>query len=237
MNDDLFPVVILSGGLATRLKPISQSIPKALIEINGEPFIHHQLHLLASQGIKNVLLCVGYLGEMIEQTIGSGKTLGLNVNYSYDGEHLLGTAGAIKKALPLLSESFFVLYGDSYLTCDFHAIQKTYQIEMKQGLMTIFRNNGLWDTSNVEFENGQILAYDKKNLTPSMHYIDYGLGILNKAAFAFIADNEKYDLAILYQQLLQHKQLAAHEVKQRFFEVGSFAGIKELENHLLENHS
>lgn len=234
-DDDLFPVVILAGGLATRLRPITEKIPKSLVDINGEPFIAHQLRLLTKHGIKQVVMCIGYLGEMVRDYLGDGSQFGLNVTYSFDGPKLLGTAGAIKQALPMLhNENFFVLYGDSYLPCDYAAVQQTFIDSHKKSLMTVFRNQGQWDKSNVEFANGEILIYDKQQKTNRMHYIDYGLGIFNKKAFEHVPENQDYDLALLYQELLRSKQLAAHEVTQRFYEVGSFAGITELGYYLAE---
>lgn len=231
----MFPVAILAGGLATRLRPLTETIPKALIEINGEPFIAHQLRLLRKNSIKRVVLCIGYLGEMIQDVVGSGDKFGIEVLYSFDGAKLLGTAGAVRKALPLLGDNFFVMYGDSYLPINFAAVQQSYLKQQKLALMTIFYNQGQWDTSNVEYSNGLIIAYDKLHLTEAMHYIDYGLGVFNKEVFDSIYNNKINDLAQLYQALLQKQQLAAFEVKERFYEIGSFAGIKELEQYLITN--
>ena len=229
---DMFPVAILAGGLATRLRPLTKTIPKALIEINGEPFIAHQLRLLKKNNIKRVVLCIGYLGEMIQDVVGNGAKFNLEVDYSFYGPKLLGTAGALKKALSKLSENFFVLYGDSYLTCNFHEVQKSFLEQKKLSLMTVFHNEGQWDTSNIEYNAGNIVQYDKKQLTDKMHYIDYGLGIINSKVFVNRSENEIIDLAALYQFLLQQKQLAAFEVKERFYEIGSFIGITELEKYL-----
>lgn len=232
MNEELFPVVILAGGLATRLRPMTETIPKSLVDINGEPFIAHQLRLLQRQGIKEVLMCVGYLGEQIITEIGDGKQFGLHVSFEFDGPQLLGTAGAIKKVLPQLPDNFFVLYGDSYLPCDYAAVQHTFLTSRKQALMTVFKNQGQWDSSNVEFKYGQVIEYNKKNRTDRMQHIDYGLGVFSKKAFAPIPDNMEFDLALLYQTLVVQQELAAHEVKERFYEAGSFSGIKELEDFL-----
>ena len=140
MSTATFPVAILAGGLATRLRPQTESVPKALIDINGEPFLAHQLRLLRALGIDKVVLCVGYLGEQIVRLVGDGSQFGLQVAYSFDGPALLGTAGAIKQALFLLDESFFVLYGDSYLECDYRAIQTAFERAGKLALMTVYRN-------------------------------------------------------------------------------------------------
>lgn len=235
INNNRFPVVILAGGLATRLRPLTESIPKALLDVNGQPFVTHQINLLKKHGVREVVMCIGYLGKMLEEFLGDGSEFGMHIQYSYDGEKLLGTAGAIKKALPLLAENFFVLYGDSYLPCDFSAVQNSFLTKNKLGLMTVFHNLGKWDTSNVEFNAGNIHVYDKKNHTEKMHYIDYGLGIFNKHAFDQIPEDAEYDLALLYQNLLKQNALAAHEVKERFYEVGSFAGIEELGYYLSQN--
>ncbi len=250
----MFPVAILAGGLATRLRPLTEGIPKALIDINGEPFVVHQLRLLRRSGIERVVFCIGHLGEQIVKVVGDGESLGLQVAYSFDGPRLLGTAGAIKRALPQLGDSFFVLYGDSYLECDYGAVQGAFeksvplpspfqgegqggvprQATAKLGLMTVYRNDGRWDTSNVEFTEGRIVAYDKRNRTPRMQHIDYGLGVFHRLAFDRVPENQPCDLEFVYQDLLRKGQLAAFEVSQRFYEVGSLSGIEELARHLRE---
>jgi NDP-sugar pyrophosphorylase family protein len=223
----MLTVAILAGGLATRLRPITETVPKSLLEVNGEPFVVHQLRLLKSKGIRLVVLCLGHLGELVERAIGSGSTLGIQVDYSSDGPALLGTAGAIKNALPKLGESFFVMYGDSYLPCDYAAIARSFESAGVLGMMTVFRNEGKWDSSNVEFEAGKILAYSKANRTQRMRYIDYGLGIFRAEAFHRLPAGKPCDLTELYADLLQRKQLAAFEVRERFYEIGSPAGLRE----------
>ena len=179
----MLPVAVLCGGLATRLRPMTETIPKALIELNGEPFLAHQLRLLHSRGIERAVLCVGYRGEMIQEFVGNGERFGLQVEIVFDGPVLLGTAGAIRRAVPLLGEKFFVLYGDSYLPCDYAAVCSAFLRSGKRGLMTVFRNEGKFDTSNVEYRDGQILRYDKKERTPEMRHIDYGLGAFRAGCF------------------------------------------------------
>src|SRR5215813_4996024 len=153
----MLPVAILAGGLATRLRPITDRIPKALVEINGEPFIAHQLRLLHARGIRRVVLCLGYLGEMVREFVGDGQAFNLTVEYSFDGPTLRGTAGAIHQALPMLGSAFFVLYGDSWLPCDYKEAGQVFADSGKTGLMTVFRNDGRWDSSNVEFAEGRVL--------------------------------------------------------------------------------
>lgn len=223
----MLTVAILAGGLATRLRPITETVPKSLIEVNGEPFVIHQLRLLHAKGIRRVVLCVGHLGALVQRVLGNGSAFGLEIDYSFDGPLLLGTAGAIRNALPALGESFFVMYGDSYLPCDYGAIAQSFEAANVLGMMTVFRNEGKWDTSNVEFEDGKILAYSKTNRTPRMRYIDYGLGVFRADAFASLAPGKAYDLTEVYADLLRREQLAAFEVRERFYEIGSPAGLRE----------
>lgn len=232
MTNNLLPVAILAGGLATRLRPVTEKIPKSLVEVASEPFLAHQLRLLKSQGARKIVLCTGYLGEMVEEFAGDGSKFGLEIRYSPDGPILKGTAGALKNALPLLGDRFLVIYGDSYLPVDYQAAQDIFVENSKQGLMTVFRNEGLWDTSNVEFANDGIIAYDKKNRTPRMLHIDYGLGAFRSTAFEHVPDDRPYDLADVYQDLLRRGELAGLEVKHRFYEIGSFVGIQDFENYL-----
>lgn len=230
----MLPVAILAGGLATRLRPITETIPKALVDLNGEPFLAHQLRLLSRSGITSVVLCVGYRGEDIESYAGGGERFGVRIDYSFDGSQLLGTAGAIAKALPMLGEAFFVLYGDSYLPCDYHAVEEAFLSSGKLGLMTVFPNEGRWDSSNVEFIKGRIVTYDKAHRTPGMRHIDYGLGAFRSTAFEHVPPGQPYDLAVLYQSLLLRDELAAFETHQRFYEIGSLEGIRELAEHLVK---
>ena len=230
----MLPCAILAGGLATRLRPVTQTIPKALISICGRPFLDHQLTLLKSRGVIEVVLCIGYLGEMVQDVVGDGSRWGLRVQYSFDGPKLLGTGGAIRRALPLLGPQFFVLYGDSYLECDYAAVAEAFTHSRNDGLMTIFRNEGSYDTSNVSAESGKILRYDKRERRPDMHYIDYGLGAFQENVFQNGEPETIEDLAAVYQRLLSANQLAAFEVRQRFYEIGSRQGIEDLERHLKE---
>ena len=234
MKDAMYPVAILAGGLASRLRPLTEKMPKALIEVNGEPFVHHQLRLLRLSGFNRVVLCVAYLGKEIEKSVGDGSRFGLCVEYSYDGESLRGTGGAIQNALPTLGDRFFVMYGDSYLECDHGEIQSSFVSSGKKGLMTVCRNEDSWDKSNVEFADGQVVAYDKVYRSPGMKHIDYGLGLFDESAFVSFSRNEPFDLAQVYQMLLSQRQLAAYEVKHRFYEIGSREGIEDLANHLRE---
>ena len=229
---DDWPVAILAGGLATRLHPLTETLPKALITVADEPFLTHQLRLLRSRGIRRVVLCLGYLGDMVEQQFRDGGQYGMKVEYSFDGPQLLGTGGALKRALPMLDRQFFVLYGDSYLPIDYGSVAQAFCDSGKPALMTVYKNDGRWDSSNVEFREQEICRYDKKNRTEEMHYIDYGLGVFRAEVLANWSDDKPLDLADVYQDLTERKQLAGFEVKQRFYEVGSAEGLAELDSLL-----
>ena len=226
------PVAILAGGLATRLGSLTKQTPKSLLEVAGRPFIHHQLRLLRDQGVGKAVLCLGHLGERVVEAVGDGSAFGLEVAYSFDGPELRGTAGALRRALPLLGPAFFVLYGDSYLECSYADVQAAFEASGRLALMTVFRNEGRWDTSNVEFRDGRILAYDKTARTPAMHYIDYGLGVLACRAMDVVPESGAHDLAAVYQEMLRRDGLAGFEVTERFYEIGSVAGLEETCAHL-----
>ena len=229
----MMPVAILAGGLATRLGTVTQTIPKALLEVAGKPFIVHQLALLRAAGVTRVVLCVAHLADQIEAVLGNGSAFGLEVVYSHD--QLEGTGGALRRALPLLGESFLVLYGDSYLRCDYAAIARAFEASGKLGLMTVYRNDGQYDASNVAYRDGAIVTYDKTPGIPGMTHIDWGLGAFRAAAFDGFPEG-RLDLAVVYQRLLARGQLAGYEVTERFYEIGSVAGLEDT-RRLLEGHS
>lgn len=230
----MLPVAILAGGLATRLRPITQTIPKALVDVAGEPFICRQLDDLKAQGVDRVVMCVGYLGSMIEDVVGDGSRFGLSVSYSFDGPVLLGTGGAILKALPMLDESFFVLYGDSFLPVRYALVEEAYRSQGRPALMTVLENANRWDKSNVLFRDGRLVEYNKRAPRPEMAYIDYGLGILSASVFAGCKDTEPFDLADVYHQLSMQGLLSGLEVHERFYEIGSHEGLREAEAFFLK---
>jgi len=227
----MLPVVLLAGGMATRMRPMTENIPKAMLEVAGRPFIAHQLCLLKKKGIEDIILCVGYLGEMIESYLNANGAFGLKVTFIYDGNTLLGTGGAIKNIGDKLPDNFFVLYGDSYLDIDYKKAEEAYHRSCKKAMMTVYRNEGKWDTSNVVFSNNEVVRYSKKDKTENMNYIDYGLGIFNRQVFEDYNESV-FDLACIYEQLAIEKQLFGYEVFNRFYEIGSKEGLKELEDKI-----
>lgn len=233
----MLPVAILAGGLATRLRPITETIPKSLIQVAGKPFICHQLDYLRAQGIHSVVLCIGYLGEMIQEVVGDGSTWDMHIRYSPDAPDLLGTGGAVRQALPLLGDRFIILYGDSYLPINFSDVEKTFELSDKRGLMTVLKNLNRWDHSNVEFNAGRIIEYNKTVMRSEMHYIDYGLSLLQSSVLKNYPANQPFDLSSVYNELSRVGDLAGYEVFERFYEVGSHQGIADTQAYLLQSIS
>ena len=221
------PVAILAGGLATRLHPITATVPKALVDVAGKPFVLRQLDYLRRQGVSRVVLCVGFLGEQVEAVVGDGSASGLSVSYSQDWPNLLGTGGALKQALPLLESRFLVLYGDSYLPIDFASVERDFLASGKPALMVVQRNADRWDKSNVLFRDNVIVEYNKRVPTPDMRHIDYGLGAMSAQVLADEDTMEPLDLADIYHRLSLSGQLAGHEVHERFYEICSHEGLAE----------
>ena len=232
MTSGDLPVAILAGGLATRLRPITEKVPKLLIEVAGEPFFSHQIRLLRGAGLTRLVLCVGYLGEKVVEQYGDGSRFGVRIDYSFDGPRLLGTGGALIRALPLLGGAFYTLYGDSYLPVDYRAVGDFFLGSGKLGLMTVFENREQYDASNAWFEDGEIRRYDKKDKVPQMRHIDYGLGLFKTAAFDGFPRDAVVDLADVQKALLARGELAGYEMTQRFYEIGSPAGLQELDGLL-----
>ncbi|HLG99230.1 MAG TPA: sugar phosphate nucleotidyltransferase [Bryobacteraceae bacterium] len=224
--------VILAGGLATRMRPLTESCPKTLLPVCGRPFAHHQLHWLAAQGITEVVYSIGHHGGMIRRYWEQTPCPIPCVRYVDEGERLRGTGGALRLASEAgaLNESFFVLYGDSFLPVAFGPVWNAFRSSGMPALMTVLRNEGRWDHSNAIYQDGRVLLYDKRGHL-AMHYIDYGLSALRREVLEGIQD-EVFDLATLFHQLSLRDQLAGFEVDQRFYEIGSPEGLRDFENYL-----
>jgi len=224
---------ILAGGLATRLGDLTRETPKSLLSVAGAPFIRWQLKLLRANGVEKVVVCVGHLGELVEKEIGDGSEFGLAAQWSYDGPKLLGTGGALRRALPLLGESFMVIYGDSYLDTDYQAIARAFQASGHKALMTVYRNAGRYETGNVIYRDDRVELYDKRHPRPGMCWVDYGLGCF-EADIIRDYPADAFDLADFYEELSGLGRLAGYEVKSRFYEIGSPGGLAELDALLKE---
>ena len=221
------PIVVLAGGLAKRMWPLTERLPKALLEVAGEPFVAHQLRLFAREGIANVKLLVGHRWEQIERFVGDGGRFGVKVEYIVDGPMLVGTGGAVRHALDRLAPEFLVTYCDSWLDAPYGPVVEAFRASGQPALMCVYRNENRWDASNVQFENGIIRRYSKKVRVPEMHHIDWGLGMLKASAVAAWPTGKPWDLAELYEELSNAGLLAGHEMTRRFYEIGSFAGLTD----------
>jgi NDP-sugar pyrophosphorylase family protein len=225
-------IVVLAGGKATRLYPLTNRIPKSLIPIDGIPFIEHQFRLFKKNNISDVVLCLGTFHEKIRNHIENVKGLGLPVMYSIeDPSNLLGTLGALKKAYDLLDEYFFVIWGDSYLETDFDKVLQAFLKSGKLGLMTAYKNENKIEPSNMALKNDMVVDYDKKQ-NRNFEYIDYGLSIFKKNILNFFPQGRNLDLSELNVKLISLNQLAAFVVHDRYYEIGSVQGIRGLEDHL-----
>jgi len=223
------PLAILAGGLGKRLKDKTLNSPKSLIDVFGKPFISRQLNYLQKQGFSEIIICTAYLGDKIKNYVGNGNDYGMDIKYSDDGDQLLGTGGALKKALKFINKEFFILYGDSFLPINFSLVEKAFFDDDKAALMTVLKNVGQWDKSNAYFKN-KLVYYNKKEPKADMNYIDYGLSVVNNSIFKDFPDGKKFELADVFEKLSQAKLLSGYEVKERFYEIGSIKGLNETIN-------
>ena len=227
-------VVIISGGLGTRLKSLASDIPKALVPVAGRPFVEHQLELLRTQGLKEIVICTGHLGDQIENHLQDGAAFGVSIRYSReDAGALLGTGGALVNALPLLAEEFLVTYGDSYLPTPFGAFMDRCHKSGLPAMMSVYRNAGKWDQSNVRVDGNRVGFYSKKAVSGSCDFIDYGLSYFRKEVIRRYAQIAlPLDLAVVHEALVSANELGAYRVEERFYEVGKPEGVAELNGYL-----
>jgi NDP-sugar pyrophosphorylase family protein len=224
--------VILAGGLGTRMRPLTDACPKTLLPVRGRPFAYHQLHWLAAQGVTDVVYSIGHQGQMIRQYWEQEPSPVPSLRYVDEGAQLRGTGGALRLASEqgVLQDSFLVIYGDSFLPVEFGPIWTAFQASGLPALMTVLRNENRWDRSNVIYEAGRVLLYDKAG-APGMQYIDYGLSCLRRDLFEDVTE-EVFDLAALFGALSRQGRLAGFEVDHRFYEIGSPDGLSDLEQYL-----
>jgi NDP-sugar pyrophosphorylase family protein len=226
----MIQVTILGGGLGTRLGPLASQTPKALVPVNGRPFLAHVLDLLKEHGLTRILMCVGHHADKLEHAFGDGSAAGVQLSWHRDGPRLLGTGGALRGALGFLDDEFLVLYGDTYLDIDYGAVVRAFRNSRKPALMTLFRNSGRFDASNAVFRGGKLLRYSKRDRTEDMDYIDYGLSALRREVVEELPAGPS-DLADLYSRLVEQGRMEGFEV-QRFYEIGTPAGLAESEEYL-----
>lgn len=224
---------ILAGGLGTRLGAAAQGLPKPLVPVAGEPFLFHQLRLLRAHGAREIVVCVGHLGQQIEDAVGNGSSFGLSVQVVHDPPGLAGTAAAVRGALPLLGPEFLVLYGDTYLRIDYQATAQARRDSGLPALMTILRNEGRWDRSNAVYAECRVRRYDKHRPSRDMRWIDYGLSALTPEAFRITGLEP--DLADVYRALAARGLLAGYEATHRFYEIGSPEALAETDAFLRDH--
>ena len=232
-------VVILAGGLGTRVSHLWPGKPKALIPIAGQPFIDHQLRLLSANGLHRIMLCIGFGAEEVEEYVGDGTRWGMEVTYSReDCKELAGTGGALVRALPLLNGYFMVVYGDAYLPIDYKAVIRAFLSQPLPAMMCVFRNRNRWDRSNAEVRDGKVVRYSKDEVGNQFEFIDYGINFFRRNVIErYRSHPQPFELAVIQSDLARQGELAAHEVSSRFYEIGSPEGLKELERYLSETRT
>jgi len=226
-------IAILAGGMATRLGALTRDRPKSMVEIKGKPFLEYQLVHLREGGIKDIVLCLGYAGGQIQEYFGDGSEYGVNLEYSYE-HNQLGTAGALKNAERLLDDTFFTIYGDSYLFLDFAEILSFFKSRNRLALMTVYRNDNRFDRSNTMIEGDTVTRYSKNGATEDMVYIDYGVNLFRKEVLEMIPANRFYALEDLFLRLIEKNELLAFEARDRFYEIGSVQGLRDFESYIKE---
>ena len=226
MSENLEQVVIIAGGLGTRLYPITKRVPKSMVKVGPKPFFEHQIELCRKNGIRNIVFCGGYLWEEVWKYFGRGRGFGVEIDYSIE-EEILDTGGALKNAYPWLDREFFVLYGDSYLVFDWQEAYGFFTRSQAKGLMTVWEaTNGFKPQVSID-ERGFVKEFTKENFKPEMKYIEYGLNILKKNII-FEVPGEKFPIGDYFNLLIEKRSLVSFKVKNKFFEAGSFEGINEL---------
>jgi NDP-sugar pyrophosphorylase family protein len=210
--------------------PLTETCPKTLLPVRGRPFAWHQVHWLAAQGISEVVYSIGHQGDMIRRYWAEESPPVPSIRYVDEGESLRGTAGALRLARDegVLDESFFVIYGDSFLPVEFGPVWRAFQASHQPALMTVLRNEGRWDRSNVIYQPGRVMLYDKA-AAPGMQYIDYGLSCLRRDLFDVPTPA---DLATLFHDLSLQGRLGGFQVHERFYEIGSPEGLRDFEQYL-----
>ena len=219
----------MAGGLGTRLGSITKKLPKTMVPVNGRPFLEYEISLLKSSGVDEFVLCVGHLGEMVEAHFEDGRRLGVDIRYSYDGPRLLGAAGALKRAEHLLHETFFVTYGDAYLRAEYPALMRKLVESGRQGVMAVYENHDAYGKSDLVVRDGMVVKYDKRGHEEAMNWINFGVSALAKGALALVPPETECNEEEFYGRLIERGELLAFPVKERFYEIGTPASLREFE--------
>jgi N-acetyl-alpha-D-muramate 1-phosphate uridylyltransferase len=220
------------GGLGTRLSPLTMTVPKPMVQVGGKPFLEHEIGLLKRSGVGDFVLCVGHLGEQVEAHFGDGSGLGVRIRYSHDGPRLLGPAGALKRAEPLLAESFFVTYGDAYLRADYRAIMNTLLGSDKLAVMAVYENHNKFGRSDVVVSGGRVVRYDKGGSGAGMEWVNFGVSAMRRSALALVPAGRECGEEEFYGELIRRGELLAFPVKERFYEIGTPDSLREFERFI-----
>ena len=218
-------IVVLCGGEATRLHPLTKKFPKSMIQIAGKPFLEHQIDLFKKNRIFDIVLCTGFLGEQIEEYFGDGGKFGVSIKYSREREPL-DTGGALKNAKELLEDEFFIIYGDSYLLIDYQEVYNYFKKFDKMGLMTVYKNYGRLEPSKIILDGNFVKVFDKEHPNqPGMIYTEFGLNIFKKEVLDLV-DKKAFPIGDYFKKLIEKKELLAFETSQRFYEIGCPEGLE-----------
>lgn len=225
-------VAVLVGGLGTRLGKLTEEVPKPMVLVGGRPFLEYEVELLKKGGIDDFVLCVGHLGEKVERHFGDGTGWGVKMRYSYDGPRLLGPAGAVKAAEPLLGDRFFVTYGDAYLRLNYKAMMGALLDSGRLALMAVLQNRNRYGNSDVEVEGDSVVRYDKRAKGKGMEWVNFGVTAMRKAALSLLKNGERCEEEEFYGELIRRRQLGAFRVEERFYEIGTPASLAEFERFI-----
>jgi NDP-sugar pyrophosphorylase family protein len=225
-------MIILCGGLAKRLGSLAKAIPKSMIDVNGKPFIEHQINYLKKQDIKDIILCVGHLSKKITDYFQDGSKFNVKIKYSFDGDKQLGPIGALKKAEPLLEKEFFTMYGDSYLTIDFKKFYNFYKQYDKPACIAVYKNQNKYDKSNLIVKDKMVTGCGDKDRSQNMTYIDYGTSIFKKTTLKLVPENTYFSTSDFFTELIKRNELLAYEVKNRFYHIGNPEALEEFRAYI-----
>ncbi|MBI4233156.1 MAG: NTP transferase domain-containing protein [Chloroflexi bacterium] len=228
--------VVLAGGRGTRLRPLTYSVPKVMVPVGGRPFLSYLLGHLKACGLTDVVLCIGYLGEQIQDCFGDGAALGMNLSYSREGEHLLGTAGALKLAEPMLEEWFLVLNGDTYLPIDYRHVTSAFVTGHWPAMMVVYDNKEATGVAaNVALDDKlrAVVRYAKGRADPAIRFVDAGVSILRRTVLDGLAPGQVASLEqSVFPHLAEAGHLGAHLSTSPFYDIGTFEKLRLFEGVL-----
>jgi NDP-sugar pyrophosphorylase family protein len=227
-------VAVLAGGLGTRLRPITDRLPKCMTPVGDKPFLYYLLQLFKEKGTDEVILCTGYLGEQIEEYFGNGKNMGLRLLYSRENGCLLGTGGALKLAEPILHDSLLVVNGDTYLNIDYKTIYEDFNMSKAQAL--IVASQCPTDTCGdlAVDDNFNVTAYDKTNPV-GKDYVNAGVMGLKRDILAEVNPAQVVSLeADIFPNLISRGDVRACITAKQFYDIGSFSGLGIFERTIKE---